>query len=107
MDAFRGEVFYAVYDREGRALGEPTRGAPEKLAQEAPDEAAFVGEGAIRYAETIRSGRPRARFPHTDLFLAGTLGRLAEPRLRSGHGVAASALRPLYLRDADIRSART
>ncbi len=106
MDAYRGEVFSAVYDRDGRSLGEPVRGAPEALAEHVPDGAAFVGEGALRYADVIRAARPRAAFPSVELFLAGTVGRMAEPRLAAGQGVAAGALRPLYLRDADIRSTR-
>ena len=46
-----------------------------------------------------RTSACRARSPH----LARTLGLLAEPRLRAGEGVPPAALRPVYLRDADVR----
>jgi hypothetical protein len=64
---------------------------------------AVVGDGAERYAAEIRSRRPDALFPRRDLYLAGALARLAAPRLAAGEGTAPGALRPLYLRAADIR----
>ena len=45
-------------------------------------------------------------FPRRDLYLAGALARLAAPRLAAGEGTAPGALRPLYLRAADIRPER-
>jgi len=42
-------------------------------------------------------------FPRRTLFLAATLGLLAEPALRAGRGIPAADLRPLYLREAHIR----
>ena len=64
---------------------------------------ALVGDGAERYRAEILSRRPDALFPRRDLYLAGTLARLADPRLAAGEGTAPGALRPLYLRAADIR----
>jgi hypothetical protein len=45
-------------------------------------------------------------FPDRSLFLAGTVARLGEEILSAGRGVAASELRPLYLREASIRKPR-
>jgi tRNA threonylcarbamoyladenosine biosynthesis protein TsaB len=106
MDAYRDEVFAAVYDREGNRLGDPLRRRPERLVHELPEGAAFIGDGASRYRALILEARPRAVFPERSLFLAGTVGLLAEPRLREGSGVPPAALRPLYLREADIRPPR-
>lgn len=107
MEAFRGEVFAAAYDAEARPLLPAAAEKPEAfLARLPPEEAAFFGEGAERYRDLVLAFRPRARFPRRSLFLAGTLGRLAEPRLAAGEGVGPEALRPLYLREAQIRTPR-
>ena len=103
MDAYRGEVYGAIYDEEGRAVGQAVVERPETLAARTPEVAAFVGDGALRHRELILSVRPRALFPLRSLFLAGTLGRLAVPRLKRGEGIAPAELRPLYLREPDIR----
>lgn len=103
VDAYRGEVYGASYDGEGRMLGRASVERPEALVARAPEVAAFVGDGAQRHRELILSLRPRALFPARSLFLAGTLGRLAAPRLARGEGVPPAELRPLYLREPDIR----
>jgi tRNA threonylcarbamoyladenosine biosynthesis protein TsaB len=103
MDAYRGEVYGAVYDGEGGMVGQASVERPEALVDRTPEVAAFVGDGAQRHRELIVSLRPRALFPPRSLFLAGTLGRLAAPRLKCGEGVAPAELRPLYLREPDIR----
>jgi tRNA threonylcarbamoyladenosine biosynthesis protein TsaB len=103
MDAYRGEVYGAVYDGEGRVRGRASVERPEALVARAPDVAAFVGDGARRHRDLILSLRPRAIFPARSLFLAGTLGRMAAPRLARGEGVPPAELRPLYLREPDIR----
>jgi tRNA A37 threonylcarbamoyladenosine modification protein TsaB len=61
----------------------------------------------------VAKARPRieghivaALFPQIDLHLAAALGRAALGRLAAGEAVAASELRPLYLRGADARVSR-
>lgn len=103
MDAHRGEVYGGIYDGEGRPAGPATVERPEALLVRVPDGAAFVGDGAQRYRGLILSLRPRSLFPSRGLFLAGTLGLLADPRLQRGEGVTPAALRALYLREPDIR----
>jgi tRNA threonylcarbamoyladenosine biosynthesis protein TsaB len=105
IDAYRGEVYARRYDGAGRPLGPAAAVRPERLLEEAPDDAGFVGDGALAYAELIRRRRPRASFPRRSLFLAGALGRLAEPRLLAGESGGPEALRPIYLREADVRKA--
>lgn len=106
MDAYRGEIFGGVYDAEARLQGPLVAEVPAILLERVPPLAAFLGDGADRYRAEIRALRPLALFPDRSLFLAGTLARLAAPRFAAGEGVAPDALRPLYLREADVRKAR-
>lgn len=106
MDAYRGQVFGAVYDRDGRAQGPPVAEGPEAFVERLPAVPALIGDGADRYREQILARRPQALFPRRSLFLAGTLGLLAEPRLAAGEGISPASLRPLYLREADVRPSR-
>lgn len=103
MDAYRGEVYAALYDRSARLRSERRVGPPEAFLDEVHGSAAFVGCGAERYGAEIRTRLPQALFPPCEPFLAAALGRLAEPLLVAGEGRGPEALRPLYLREADIR----
>lgn len=105
VDASRGgQVFAASYGSEGgERRGEPRAVAPAEFARDVAGSVAFVGDGAERYRSEIHAARPDALFPRRGLYLAGALARMAEPRLRAGEGIAPGALRPLYLRAADIR----
>jgi tRNA threonylcarbamoyladenosine biosynthesis protein TsaB len=102
MEAHRGEVFGGIYDGQGRRRGEPGATPLAALLDRVEGGAAFVGDGAVKYRSEIASARPDAVFPARDLFLAGTLARMGEAVLSAGGGVAASELRPLYLRDASL-----
>jgi tRNA A37 threonylcarbamoyladenosine modification protein TsaB len=104
VDASRaGQVFAAVHDADARRREEAQSVAAEALVARIPGPLAVVGDGAERYRGEIRGRRPDALFPRRDLYLAGALARLAAPRLAAGEGTAPGALRPLYLRAADIR----
>ena len=104
VDASRaGQVFAALYDAEAHPCGDPESAAAAEVVGRVTGGLALVGDGAERYRDEIRSRRPDALFPRRDLFLAGALARLAGPRLAAGEGTAPGALRPLYLRAADIR----
>jgi tRNA threonylcarbamoyladenosine biosynthesis protein TsaB len=108
VDASRAEqVFAARYDAFGRPCEAPRAVAPAEIARELEGLVAFVGDGAERYRSLILAERPDALFPRRRLYLAATLARMAEPRLRAGEGVPPAALRPLYLRAADIRPSGT
>ena len=106
MDAHRGEVYVATYDAQARPTAEPRTVAPESAFMGLPRGAAFIGNGAERYRDAIRAAVPDAAFPERSTFLAATLGRLAEPILAAGGGVAPSALRPLYLRGTGAAAPR-
>lgn len=97
------QVFAATYDAEARPLDGPRAETIHELLGRVSGPAAFVGDGAEKYRDTIFSRLPGTRWPRRDLYLAGTLGRMAEPRLAAGEGVPPGALRPLYLRAAEIR----
>lgn len=102
-EAFRGEVFWALYDEEGRALGEPRVGPLADALDRAAPDACFVGDAASNHRVAIADRFPRARFPPFAPFLAANLGLWAEPRLRAGQGSGPESLRPLYVRGADVR----
>jgi tRNA A37 threonylcarbamoyladenosine modification protein TsaB len=104
MDAWRDEVYGAVYDADARRLAGPVVETPEAFLARVPAEGAvFAGDGARRYRERIARVRPTAAFSRRSLYLAGSLARLAEPRLMGGEGVGPEALRPLYVRGADAK----
>jgi tRNA threonylcarbamoyladenosine biosynthesis protein TsaB len=104
VDASRaGQVFAAVYDAGARSREDPRSELAATVVGRVEGPFAVVGDGADRYRPEIRSRRPDALFPRRDLYLAGTLALLAGPRLAAGEGTPPGALRPLYLRAADIR----
>lgn len=107
MDGGRGQVYARLYDQSARPLAEPRAEEPANVLEGVPHRAAFVGDAVEKHRDLILRLVPEAVFPARSLFLAGTLGRLAYPRLAAGEGVAAAELRPLYLRDAHIRPSIT
>lgn len=103
VDAFRGEVYAALYDSEARLVGERRVASPVDFLATVPAGSAFLGDGAARYKREVLDACPGAIFPERSLYLAGTLARLAAPRLAAGEGAGPEALRPVYLRWADVR----
>jgi tRNA threonylcarbamoyladenosine biosynthesis protein TsaB len=103
VDAHRGEVYAGLYDAEAHPTGPWRLQTPAALLDEVPDGSAFLGDGALRYRDEILRLRPGAVFPQRSLYLAGTLGLIAEPRLRAGEGGDAAELRPVYLRSPAFR----
>jgi len=115
VDARRGEVFAAAYERDGeipRALAPPALRSPEDLAAAAeaaraatgrPDVLA-VGDGAARYADELRAAGvvlagPSFVGPAPEALLA-----LGLERRRAGAVPAAPRdVQPLYLRPPDAR----
>ena len=106
VDAFREEVFVGRYDRDARPLAAPTRARPEVALAGLPPGTLLTGDGAWRYESLVRERLPEARLVRGERFLAARLGRLAEAALERGEGVPPASLRPLYLRDADVRPSR-
>jgi tRNA threonylcarbamoyladenosine biosynthesis protein TsaB len=106
MDAFRAEVYWAVYERDGARLAGPYVGPLEAALAEAPAGAAFVGDAVAKSRRRIEDGVGDALFPEVELHLAASLGRAALARLAAGDTIVPSELRPLYLRGVDIRVSR-
>jgi tRNA threonylcarbamoyladenosine biosynthesis protein TsaB len=105
IDAYRDQVYGAVFDRDLRVTREPAAAAPEALLAGLEGAITVLGDGAARYRERIASAATVV-FSEESLFVADALGRLAQPRLAAGEGVSAAALRPVYLRAPDIRAAK-
>ncbi len=106
MDAFRAEVYWAVYDGAGACLAGPKVGPLEQALADAPAGAAFVGDAVEASRRRIEGRVAEALFPQIELHLATVLGRAALGRVAAGDTIAASELRPLYLRGAEIRVSR-
>jgi tRNA threonylcarbamoyl adenosine modification protein YeaZ len=104
MNAFRGEVFCGVYDRDARPAAEPCVGPLASMLDALPPGSAFVGDAAGSERAAIEVAVPGAVFPGTGEFLAAELARMALEPGRAA--VAARELRPIYLRGAHIRPAR-
>jgi tRNA threonylcarbamoyladenosine biosynthesis protein TsaB len=112
MEAFRGEVFWGVYDADSRPIAPPRVGPLEEALAAAAagtgtSPTAFVGDAVAPRRTAIEAARPNSVFPEAELFLAAPLARAARLLLAGGGGVPGSLLRPLYLRGADIRPPRT
>ena len=110
MDAQRGEVFAALYARDGRDLLVPPVSAPPRAVLDAWTESApagpriFIGDGAIRHQEFLRQeigSHARIIAPPP---LAGIIGQIAveDP----GRADLPHAIVPIYVRKSDAELAR-
>jgi tRNA threonylcarbamoyladenosine biosynthesis protein TsaB len=117
IDAWRGEVYGAVYARSEdfslRELVEPAVAQPDELLRKArssdiaghrtPRLAAmvFIGDGAVKYRAQI----PGRVFEPTPL-IAGAIAQIAYARAAAGDAPPPHAIRPLYVRRPDAELAR-
>jgi tRNA threonylcarbamoyladenosine biosynthesis protein TsaB len=107
VDAWRGEVFAALYEN-GREVGSPVVSRPETLLESLRGRPPlFIGDGAREHAEVIRRAlgdAARIAAPPAPP-LAGTIAILAgEVPITADH--APHAIRPLYVRRTDAELAR-
>ena len=117
MDAHRRDVFAALYrvaaaapftrrrlvEIEGPSVGSAASTLARWRTLAAGVPALFVGDGAVLYADEIArefSGSRTAAPP----LLAAAIGRMASDR--AAEAIAPSALRPLYVRRADVEISR-
>lgn len=108
IDAWRGEVFAAVYEN-GRELGGSRVARPDDLlARLTGQPTVFTGDGAARYQELIRASLGEAaRFadPVAPL-LAGAIATLAGDAFRAGQRPPPHAIRPIYVRRSEAELTR-
>ena len=112
MEAGRGEVFAARYlvapeDLFGvRSAGEAIAALPEEVALAwatgGPAVSNWIGDGVVRYREAIPSVDAVAPTP----LLAPLVARLGTLAAAAGKAGAPHALRPVYVRPADVELAR-
>jgi tRNA threonylcarbamoyladenosine biosynthesis protein TsaB len=105
MDAYRGEVYSAVYDGSGSPLRGARLSGLAAALEGVPVGARFVGDAVGPAREAIAAIVPGAVFPDVDLYLAAPLGRAALGCVSRGEATLASQLRPFYLRGAVVRTA--
>lgn len=106
IDARRGEVYAAVFERSHSRLVQRNPGfvgAPGELLDTLDQETVlFLGGGARKYRDLIRSrGRPRWRVAQTDPFLGRALAALALSKANREEWTAPPDLRAFYLRRPD------
>jgi len=107
IDAWRGEVYAAVYDGTGEV--EPVSvETPERVLARLTDGAFFIGD-AIPLRRSLIAERlgDRAHFAAEPApLLAGAIARLAHDAAAAGQRPAPDAIRPLYVRRPDAEIAR-
>lgn len=112
MDAGRGQVYlaYYQYDKDGilnqleaaRALD------PQSISYACEEEVIYVGDGAMKYADVIRSPSNREIAPAQQQFIcASAAGRLAIEKYRRNDLLDLVGCVPVYLRSADALPVKT
>lgn len=107
VDAWRGDVFAALYDG-GREVAAPVVGHPAELLASLRGPMLFIGDGAAIHAGLIRQtlGGGAWIAEPADPLLAGTIAASASARARAGEAPPPHAIRPLYVRRSDAELAR-
>ena len=104
LDAKKSEIYAALFETGTAGLAEIVpQGAyaPDEFLARLPGDRpiAFAGSGLAVYGDQVRSKlAARARFPVRSPFIAAEVGRIGAEILRSGRGVDAASLEPLYFR---------
>ena len=106
VDAWRGEVYAALYDHE-KQIEEPVVVRPAALlARLTTTSVLFIGDGAHIHRDQILS-TPGRRWQVAEVpRLAGTIARQAGRIVASGARPRPHAIRPLYVRRTDAELAR-
>jgi tRNA threonylcarbamoyladenosine biosynthesis protein TsaB len=108
VDAWRGEVYAALYDR-GREIEAPVVALPELLLSRLQNAATlFIGDGARTYRDMIQTRLGEAGRVATAAtpLLAGAIAILAGAAAARGDCPPPHAIRPLYVRRTDAELAR-
>ncbi len=107
VDAWRGEVFAARYERQ-LEVERPSVEPPAALLTRIPAPTLFIGDGASAYADVIlRTLGESARLAEPPAPpLAGTIAQMALEAAAAGQRPGPDAIRPLYVRRPDAELAR-
>lgn len=109
MDAQRGQVFSAIYTngdtREPALVGTPAE-ILARWGREGIYPRVFAGDGALAYRDLIRAAVSNAVIVEPAPPLAPSVARLAELHVRKGGASSPDAIRPIYIRRADVELAR-
>jgi tRNA threonylcarbamoyladenosine biosynthesis protein TsaB len=101
LDGWRGEVFAALYDREGARLWEPAVYRPEELAERVGSLAetpAVAGSGAVRFRKELNLGGVRVADDSDPIHRVAARHVCA---LAAAGGADREELTPIYLRPPD------
>ncbi|NWG12203.1 MAG: tRNA (adenosine(37)-N6)-threonylcarbamoyltransferase complex dimerization subunit type 1 TsaB [Acidobacteria bacterium] len=111
MDAQRSQLYYAEYLRTSgriRMQRAPSLWNPEEWRRQVKCRGLFLaGDGIMRYRTELggsETGWPR--YVHTELFLAGDIGKLALARRRCWKRGEFLQAEPLYIRPPDAMRSR-
>ena len=107
VDAWRGEVFAARYERDIE-VDPPSVEKPDAVLARITAPTLFVGDAVPVYADVIqRQCGDRALIAEPAAPpLAGTIAQLATEQVRAGHRPRPDDIRPLYIRRPDAERAR-
>ena len=108
MDAWRGEVFAALYEND-RIVDEPIVGHPERvLVSLAGTPTMFVGDGAALYRDVIvkAMGKDAVFADPLVPMLAGSIALMATREAKAGRLPAPDKIQALYIRRSDAEQAR-
>lgn len=109
IDARRGELFWAFYRSAPGGVqrqGELTIGRVETLAAEIEaqgEDVLVLGDGALRHRGALEATGAQVAGPDLAWPDAADLAALALPRFEREETIRPDALRPIYLRQADVQ----
>jgi tRNA threonylcarbamoyladenosine biosynthesis protein TsaB len=107
VDAWRGEVFAARYERDVE-VDPPSVEKPHAVLGRITAPTVFIGDAVRIYADLIQGAcgdRALIAEPAAPP-LAGTIAQLATEQVRAGYCPAPDDIRPLYIRRPDAERAR-
>jgi tRNA threonylcarbamoyladenosine biosynthesis protein TsaB len=108
MNAWRGDVFAAVYEND-REVVTPTVATPDTILAGFGDvPVLFTGDGVLEHQGVIRAALAAgARFTDPVVpVLAGSIARLAASAFLAGQRPPPHAIQPLYVRRPDVEVTR-
>lgn len=108
VDAWRGEVYAALYDGTVEIEGASVELPERILARLGGTPTLFIGDGAAAHRDAIRQtmGARGAWAPALEPPLAGIIARLAHAAAEAGHRPGPAEIQPLYVRRPDAELAR-